>query len=297
MSTGPANLTPPPPSLRGKGAIAPRAQGWGVGGLGLLRRYARVYVASVRNCLVREMEFRGNFLFTTIASLSWATLSMVLSGLVFGNVREVAGWDLDRMFLLTGTYLLVWGLASSLFERNMAKLSDLVNRGELDFVLMKPMSSQFLVSTRYVDFTDLPGAFVGLGFVLVGLQRLGLRPGPLEVGLYLLLIVCALLSVYALWFMTVTFTLWTGRIQNIAFLFMPFVSLARVPSDVFRGLAWPLVTFALPIALIATLPSKALLGVLEPGMAPYQVGLTCALLWASHRFWNYSLTRYSSASS
>ena len=65
----------------------------------------------------------------------------------------------------------------------------------------------------------------------------------------------------------------------------------------FRGFARPLLTFAIPIALIATLPSKALLGMLEPWMAPFQVGLTGALLWASHRFWNYSLRRYSSASS
>jgi ABC-2 type transport system permease protein len=117
------------------------------------------------------------------------------------------------------------------------------------------------------------------------------------VGSYLLLIVCALLSVYAVWFMTVTLALWTGRINNIASLMQPIIDLSRVPSDVFRGLVRPLITFAIPIALIATLPSKALLGVLEPAMAPYQLALTCALLWASHRFWNVSLKRYSSASS
>jgi viologen exporter family transport system permease protein len=262
-----------------------------------MRSYARVYLACVRNCLVRELEFRGNFAFRTAANLSWAGLSMVLAGLVFGNVREVAGWDLDRMFILTGTFLLVESLTASLFEQNMSKLSELVNRGELDFVLIKPISSQFLVSTRYVKFSGLPNAIVALGYVLIGAGRTGLQPGPLEVGLYLLLVVCAVLSVYALWFMTVTFVLWTGRINNIAHLIAPFVDLARVPADVFRGSVGLLVTFAIPIALIGTLPTKALLGVLQPGMAPYQVGLTGALLWASHRFWTYSLRRYSSASS
>ena len=259
--------------------------------------YLRVYVACVRNCLVREMEFRANFAFKTVASLGWVTLSMVMTGLIFGNVREVAGWDLDRMFILLGTFVLVEGLTSFLFQPNMSKLSELVNKGDLDFVLMKPMSSQFLVSTRYVDFTDLPGAIVGVGYILIGIQRTGLRPGPAEVALYLLLVVCALLAVYALWFMTVTFALWTGRINNIAHLMLPFIDLARVPSDVYRGLVRPLVTFAIPIALISTLPTKALLGLLEPGLAFYEVGLTCLLLWASHRFWTYSLRRYSSASS
>jgi ABC-type uncharacterized transport system permease subunit len=32
-------------------------------------------------------------------------------------------------------------------------------------------------------------------------------------------------------------------------------------------------------------------------MLPYQVVLAVVLLWLSHRFWHYSLRRYSSASS
>jgi ABC-2 type transport system permease protein len=256
-----------------------------------------VYVAFLRNCLIRELEFRAHFAFSAVTVVAWSGLSMILAGMVFGNVREIAGWDLDRMFILTGTFLIVESLSSALFQRNMAKLSDLVNKGELDFVLTKPMSSQFLVSARYVDFADLPTAVVGSGYVVFGVHRVGLQPGPLEVGGYLILVVCALLSVYAVWFMTVTLALWTGRINNIASLMQPIIDLSRVPSDVFRGLVRPLVTFAIPIALIATLPSKALLGVLEPAMAPYQLALTGALLWASHRFWTISLKRYSSASS
>jgi len=111
------------------------------------------------------------------------------------------------------------------------------------------------------------------------------------------MVACALLSLYALWFMAVTLVLWTGRINNISAVAPPFIEMARMPSDVYRGLARPILTYGLPIAAIATLPAKALLGVLEPEMAPYQIVLTAALLWASHRFWHYSLRKYSSASS
>ena len=262
-----------------------------------MTRYLRIYAACVRNCLVREMEFRAHFAFSAAASSGWALLSMVLAGLIFTNVQDVAGWDLDRMFILTGTFVLVVYAKNFLFQRSMFRLSELVNKGELDFVLVKPISSQFLVSVRYVDFTELPGVLVAAGSILVGIQRVGLRPSPLDLALYLLLVVCALLSIYALWFMTVTFTIWAGRINNMGHLVPAITGLARVPSDVFRGPLRLLLTFAVPIALISTLPSRALLGVLEPWMAPYQVGLTGALLWASHRFWNYSLRRYSSASS
>ena len=262
-----------------------------------VRRYLRVYAACFRNCLARELEFRTSFALSAGSTMLWAVFSMVLAGLIFTNVRQVAGWDLDRMFILTGTFLIVEGLSAALFHRNMQRLSELVNKGELDFVLTRPISSQYLVSIRYVDFGDLPTAVVGVVYLFVGLGRLSLTPGPLEIGGYLLLVLCALLSLYAIWFMTVTLVLWTGRINNIAAMVEPFMGLARMPSDVYRGLAKPILTYALPVAAIATLPSKALLGILEPAVAPYQIGLAALLLWASHRFWHYSLRRYTSASS
>jgi ABC-2 type transport system permease protein len=265
--------------------------------LATVRRYVRVYAACLRNCLARELEFRTSFALSAGSTVLWAIFSMLLAGLVFTNVRQVAGWDLDQMFVLTGSFLIVEGLSSALFQRNMQRLSDMVNKGELDFVLIRPISSQYLVSIRYVDFGDLPTAVVGVAYVAIGVGRLGITPGPLEIGGYLLLIGCALLSLYALWFMAVTLVLWTGRINNISAIAPPFVELARMPSDVYRGLVKPLFTYVLPIAAMATLPSKALFGILDAGMVPYQIGLAAVLLWASHRFWHYSLRRYTSASS
>jgi ABC-2 type transport system permease protein len=261
------------------------------------RRYWRVYVACIRNCLARELEFRASFVFSAGSTVIWSVISMALAGLIFSNVRQVAGWDLNRMFILTGTFLIVEGLTSAFVQRNMQRLADMVNKGELDFVLTRPISSQFLVSVRYVDFADLPTSVVGMVYVLIGIGRLGLVPGPLGIVGYVVLLCCAMLSVYALWFISVTLVLWTGRINNISSLMGPVIDMARAPSDVYRGLAGPILTYGLPVAVIATLPVKALLGALEPMMIPYQLGLTAALLWLSHAFWQYSLRHYSSASS
>ena len=262
-----------------------------------IRWYWRVYAACIRNCLARELEFRASFAFSAGSTIVWSVISMALAGLIFSNVRQVAGWDLDRMFILTGTFLIVEGLTSAFVQRNMQRLADMVNKGELDFILTRPISSQFLVSVRYVDFADLPTSVVGAGYVLIGVGRLGLVPGPLDIAGYLLLVGCALLSVYALWFMSVTLVLWTGRINNISSLMGPIIDMARVPSDVYRGLARPVLTYALPVAVIATLPVKALLGLADPIAIPYKIGLTAVLLWLPHAFWHYSLRHYSSASS
>jgi ABC-2 type transport system permease protein len=262
-----------------------------------VRRYGRIYLAFLRNCLARELEFRGHFFFQVISNTVSAVLSLALASIVFANVRLVAGWDLDRMILLTGTFLLVLSLINFLFHDNMLKLSELINRGDLDFVLTKPISGQFLVSTRYVTFSELPAILVAAFYILEGLRRTGARPGPADVLAYVVLVVSAVGCFYGLWFISVTFTLWSGRINNMAYLAMPVMDLARVPTDVYAGLFRPFFTFVVPLALIATLPSKPLLGLADPALVAYGPALATLLLAASNRFWHFSLRRYSSASS
>jgi ABC-2 type transport system permease protein len=265
--------------------------------VGSLRHYLRVYRAAMATCMAREMQYRGHFLLLGISNLAWTLLSVAQVLILFSNVHAVAGWDVDRMLVLTGTAQLVTGVTSLLFETNMGKLSEYVNKGELDFVLLKPMDSQFLASTRYLNVNQLPAVVASLATLAVGWARLGLHPSAWGVAAYALLVLSAICAFYALWFASVTFVLWTGRIDNIQFLIMPVMEMARVPADVFRGLARPLLTFVIPVALIATLPSQALLGLLDPWTAAYSVALAALLLWLSHRFWRHSLRRYSSASS
>jgi len=260
-------------------------------------RYGRVWRACLRNCFARELEFRSSFVLTAISTLFSSMFSIVLAAQVFANVQQVAGWDFDRMFILTGSFLIVRGLCAGLCQPNMQKLSELVNKGELDFVLVRPISSQFLVSIRYVNFGALITAVVGVAYVLIGLARLNLTPGVEATVAYGVTLATAFVSIYALWFMSVTLSLWTGRINNISSLFDAVVIMGRMPADVYRGVVGVLLTLVLPIAAVATLPAKALLGVLEPAIIPYQMVLSAALLWASHRFWNFSLRRYTSASS
>jgi ABC-2 type transport system permease protein len=260
-------------------------------------RYLRAYRACLRNCLARELEFRGHFLLQVGSNLLWAILSLTLATFIFRNVRTIGDWDLDRMVLLTGTFLLVMALTNFFFNANMVQLSQLVNRGDLDFVLIKPMSSQFLVSLRYVTFSELPATLVAAAYVVGAVQRLNLHPGPLGITLYLSLVCSGIVCFYALWFISVTLVLWTGRINNIAYLIMPIMDLGRVPTDVFSGPLRPFFTFVLPIALIATTPTRALLGLLDPAAAAYAPLLAATLLLLANRFWRLSLRRYSSASS
>lgn len=262
-----------------------------------LGQYARVYLAFIRNCLAREMEFRGHFFFLVGSKVLWSVLSVALIGVIFAQVQTVAGWTLDEMIVLTGAYLLVLSLSNILFFQNMARLSEYVNRGDLDFVLTKPLDSQFLVSARYTTFNEIPAALLALLYLVAGLVRLGRLPDVGSVLAFVLYLGVALALIYACWFLSVTLVIWSGRIENIHYLMYPFLEMARVPADVFLGIFRPLLTFVVPIAFVSTVPAQALLGVLNPFIAVYGIVFAAALVTLSHVTWEWALRHYSSASS
>lgn len=246
---------------------------------------------------MREMEFRGHFAFLVVSKLLWSVLSIALIAVIFRQIDVVAGWTFDEMIVLTGSYLLVVGLGNVLFFPNMARLSESVNQGDLDFILIKPVASQFYVSARFVTIGELPAVLVAVFYVIVGLVRLDFRPGAPEIATYVALIFIALALLYAGWFLTVTLVIWSGRIENIHYLVYPFLELARVPADVFVGVFRPVVTLVVPIAFISTVPSRALLGLFDVPLILYGLGLAAALLAATRVVWAFALRRYSSASS
>jgi ABC-2 type transport system permease protein len=262
-----------------------------------LRHYASVYLVFVRTCVIREMGFRGHFLLLVLSNSAWTLLSLAFAGFLFTNVRSVAGWDLDSMIILTGTFSLVLGLLDGLFQTNMSRLSEQVNRGELDYVLIKPIDSQFYVSTRYLNLNEIPTVLISIVTISAGMARLGLQPSVGAISTYVLLVVCAVTTFYGLWFSSVTLALWSGRINNIAYLILPIADLGRMPSDIFQGLFRIIFTFILPVSLISTVPARSLLGVLEPGMIGYAIVASVATVLFSRWFWQFSLSRYTSASS
>src|SRR5205085_8128185 len=137
------------------------------------------------------------------SAVAEVVVSLSVTLFLFSNIRVVAGWDLDRMLVLTGTYQFVSGVVFLLFDANMGKLSEYVNKGELDYVLLKPIDSQFYVSTRFLTLHQVPAIVVAAVILAVGWARLGLTPAPLELAGYLVLMASAVVAFYAIWFGTV----------------------------------------------------------------------------------------------
>ena len=151
-----------------------------------LARYGGVFLTFARNSLIRDMTFRTNFLIECVSTAGWTLMNVGFYLIVFSVTESLGagtGWGRWEFFVFLATTLIVNGIVQMLFMENAQELSELIRTGNLDFVLLRPIDTQFLVSLRRFDWSS--AATLGIGVVLLVVSLVQLtreRAGPPDAG-------------------------------------------------------------------------------------------------------------------
>ena len=151
-----------------------------------MKSYIRVFLTFARNSLVRDMTFRANFIIDLVTWMAWMLMNLVFYMLIFRFTPEIGvgtGWTKYPFFIFIATSLLVNSIVEMFFMMNMDELSELIRTGALDFALVKPMDTQFLVSLTKTDWSAMGNFFLGLCLLGYSLLKLGYVPRPWEMAL------------------------------------------------------------------------------------------------------------------
>ena len=268
-----------------------------------MKRYGRLYIAFVRNCLRQAAEFRANFWANLITNLGWMGALVVLIALIYRNTDSVAGWTQPEMFVLFGTYTILRGISNVLFYANLSQLPLYVRKGQMDWILTKPVNSQFYVSLRFLEFEDIGQSVGGIFILLWGIAHLHLAHPPTfaTAVVFTLMLACSIVIFYSMTLLLMTLAFWLVRLDNLMVLSDTVFQVARTPIDIF-GAFGPVprfvLTYVIPLGFIATVPVKALFGRVDLAAAAAGSALIAALFFAgSSAFWRLGTRSYSSASS
>ena len=264
-----------------------------------MRRYLEIYWLMVRNSLIREMNFKANFLLWIVVELLWFLGQIVFIEVLFQYVDQIGDWTKWDVVALVGTHQLIGQIFQAFFYVNVANLPELVRTGKLDLMLVLPIDAQFAVSTRQFGLDNLLNAGVGVAIVTVSLSKLGIIPTSGQVLLYGIGVVLGVAVHYAIMFSLATLSFWIVRAQGLLYGYFNLFNIGRYPDVVFRGFFKLLFSYLIPVILVANVPVRLLTKAFErPAEGLFQLaGAAMFIMLASRLLWTFALRRYSSASS
>ena len=265
--------------------------------MSLLARYARLVAVQLRMSAVTAMQYRSDFIIKGVMSFLWLGVTLVPLVSVFQQRATVRGWTFPEALVVVGCFALMKGILEGAVSPSLTSVVEHVRKGTLDFLLLKPVDAQFLVSTARIEpwrVMDLVGGGVVLGYAF---HRMGGPPAPQRVVAALGLMAVGVLVLYALWILVVSAAFWVVKVDNLSYLFGSLFDAGRWPIAVFRGVLWFAFTFVFPLALMTSYPAMALLGRLSVTTA--LGGALGGLAFASlaRLIWRRALGFYTSASS
>ena len=258
-----------------------------------------------KNSLIRAMMFRGHFLIEVLTQTFWIAAQMILFEIIYGKVDVIQDWSRDQFFAFLATGMLINGLVEAFFMPNCANFSELIRTGNLDFALLKPIDTQFLISFESVDFAMINQVIISLGILFYSLWKLGVTITLVNFLLYLLLVVIGVVFFYSVMIALASTSIWMGRNQSLYEFWFYLTVFARYPQNFYRQATggqfiWFVFSFLVPILLVVTVPARVLLEkTLQPnaGILLIAPALTLFFLFLSRRIFTWSLTHYRSASS
>jgi ABC-2 type transport system permease protein len=261
-------------------------------------RYLSIYAALWKNSVAREMGFKSNFLLWILVELLWFGLQLCFISVLYLHTDHIGTWTKWQVVILIGASHFIQQVYQAFFLINCTNLSELVRTGKLDFLLLLPVNTRFVVSLRQVDL----GAFVNAGSAVAVMayaaHQLHLVPTLVQVFGFLALCVMGIAIHYSLMFLLASISFWTVRAQGIVWGYYNLFNIARMPDEAFHGLFKIVFTFALPMLLVSNVPARLLTDKLStpfPVLLLLLMSVVC--FGVSEWGWRASMRRYTSASS
>lgn len=261
-----------------------------------LKQHYNIFLVQLKNNWVREAVYRTNFITSFIVDFIWIIIEASLFTVIYAHTDNLGGWTVHQIYFFLGIFFASDALFSIFFMRNFWVFSDLINKGELDIVLTKPVAPLFLALTRSMSLTNVLNLALGLGVCIKYAKPAGFLGGWHWLELIAWLGV-GLLTQCLVRFSFVVWTFWTERGWALSRLYYQFFSIATKPDIIYPAIVRYTLMTVLPFAFVASVPARALTQGLDRNEYVWIVVVLSTFFIFNRWAWKSGLKRYQSASS
>ncbi len=260
-------------------------------------RYLKLYGNFVRFSLSRALEFRADFYFRVFMDILFYGVNIAFYKLIFLHTGQLAGWREDQMMVFVAGYLVVDALNMTIFANNMWWLPTYINRGDLDYYLIRPVSSLFFLTLRDFAANSFLNLIFSMGILVWALHGLN---GPVTFGgvvLYLALLINGTFLYQCLRMLTVIPVFWLHSGRGFEQIYWSMTRFMERPDRIFTGWVGRILLSILPFSLMASLPARLFLERFSWVTLGHVSLVTVVFAGTVVLFWRAGLRAYSSASS
>ncbi len=252
--------------------------------------------------LKMNMEYRLDFFAECLAALAMQYTKLLTLQILFDKFHSLHDrngrvWTQHEVFFIFGFSLLPMGLFSA-FAMNFYQFSDkyLVG-GEMDRLLMRPLSSLFQLIMEGIAFDFIPDLGLGIVVIATAWPHLGTQFSLLMLGQLILAVIGAWCVLTGVFLVMISLSFWSQDRLSILPPVYNLLNFATYPLTIFKSLVQIFLTWVIPFGFAAFYPAAGFLANPETfrtySLLSPVAGLVCITIGILT--WRSGLKRYSGA--
>lgn len=261
-----------------------------------LNKYIHIYFLFFRNCLLSQMEYRLNFFAGIVVDFFFLFDKVIYAFVVYNLNVSIYGLTPEQVVIFIGSYAIILSIYCAIFLVNInVTLPGNVKSGNLDIILTKPISTQFYLSTSYVEYaTMIPDLFGGIFIVVLACVKMGMSVSFLTILGYIFFIIISVVIIYGLYFCIQLLTFYITDTSAIGGILNSLLDLNNMPMHVYNKVFRNIFLFVFPVLLFGNLAPLFFIGQLSLTLALWGIFVAVGLIVLSIVLWRHMVKKYTS---
>ena len=262
-----------------------------------MSRYLRLYACFLRFSFSRAMEFRFDFFFRIGMDIVGYAVHLAFFWVLYQHSSLLGSWTIDQTFIFAAGVFFGDAVHMTLFSNNTWWFPIFVNKGDLDYYLVRPVSSLFFLSLRDFAANSFINLVIAAGILVWAFARYPAPIAPERILVYGVMLTLGFLLNFITQMVFLIPVFWLHSGMGLREIWFSLERYAGRPDGIYRGWVRRILTSILPFALIVSFPTRVLFGGDMVAMLGYMTLVTALAFAVLLLLWRMGLRAYGSASS
>jgi len=224
-----------------------------------IRRNTRLYLKLQYIQLRTVVEYRGDFWIGILGAALMQGAGLIFLSAFFSQIPEINGWKVWEIAVLYGLALTPKGLSELLCDGPWM-LRAMVNTGEFDRLLVRPVSPALQAATKIASIHGLGQLTLGIVAIALSASRSGMDWSPWKVLFLIATIASGFVMICAINFLVNMVGFWEPSAQSaLPTMYTMLIDFAKFPLEIYSLVIRILVTVIAPFAFLSYFPGLVLL--------------------------------------
>lgn len=254
----------------------------------------RVYTSTASRKISSMMTYRLGMIGYILGKILRMSFFLVFALAMFQKNKTVAGFNAGEIILFYAVMNFFDVITQMFLLRGFTYLPRDISRGSFDLLLTRPTNIFAYITGKGFDVFDFFTVPAAIGFIAVGFAKLGYIPSFEYIVLGILMCTLSFIALIGIFIGIASISFYTNEVENVWWFYRDIAYSARNPAEFFPRVIQIIFTYAVPILVIITYPTRAFLGILSA----QQLVTACIVAVVSNvvgiTLWRRGLRKYSS---